>query len=258
MPLPVWLAHKLTRQVDGLRRQGTLPYLAPEAKTQVSIEYREGRPHRVFGIDLVCSQARAESPDLEQLRRDLLRHAVRPVFEDEAVRPDADTRIDINAQGLFLKGGPAVHAGLTGRKLAVDTYGEFARSGTMALSGKDPGRIGRVGAYAARHAAKNVVAAGLADQCELQLTYTTGHPGPVSIQVETFGTGHVSGRTIASRVAEAFDFRLAAIVKRFRLRSLASRSPDGFYRKLACYGQVGRVDLDLPWEALDAVEALHG
>jgi S-adenosylmethionine synthetase len=258
MPLPIWLAHKLTHRVDVLRRDGALPYLAPEAKTLVSVQFRDNVPVRIFGIGLVCSQLTADSPRPDRLRSDMIELAIRPVFEDEPVRPDEGTLIDVNAEGPFIMGGPAVHAGLTGRKLAVDTYGEFARSGTMALSGKDPGRIGRVGMYAARHAAKNVVAAGLASQCELQLTYSLGQAGPVSLQVETFGTGRVPDEAITTRLQTHLDFRLAAIVKRFRLRSLAARSPDGFYRKLACYGQLGRVDLDLPWESLDVVDALRG
>jgi S-adenosylmethionine synthetase len=257
MPLPIWLAHKLARRLDHLRRAGALPYLAPEAKTLVSVQFHDGVPSRIFGIGLVCSQTAADTPDPGAIRADLIEYAIRPVFEDEPIAPDETTLIDVNAEGPFVTGGPAVHAGLTGRKIAVDAYGEFGRSGTMALSGKDPGRIGRVGMYAARHAAKNVVAAGLASQCEVQLTYTPGHSGPVSVQVETFGTGRLPDRVITARVQRHCDFRLAGIVKRFRLRSLATRSPDGFYRKLACYGQVGRIDLDLPWEVLDLLDALR-
>jgi S-adenosylmethionine synthetase len=183
---------------------------------------------------------------------------IAPVFNDEPVRPDAKTRIFVNPDGPFIGGGPAVHSGLTGRKNAVDTYGEYSRQSEAALSGKDPLRIDRVGAYAARYAAKNVVEAGLADECEVQLSYSIGLSRPVSVQVETFGTGKIADDEIASRLVRHFDFRLAGIVKQFNLRHLPSAVKGGFYRKLAVYGHVGRMDIGLPWEVTDKASLLRG
>jgi S-adenosylmethionine synthetase len=159
-------------------------------------------------------------------------------------------------EGAAVGGGPAKHAGLTGRKLGVDTYGDYARHSSMALSGKDPFRIGRTGAYAARYAAKNVVAAGLAEECEVQMSYAPGFAGPISLQVETFGTGRISDEKIVERIRRVFDFRLGALVRDFRLLELPREHPDGFFRKLAVYGQVGRTDLALPWEMVDKQDAL--
>jgi S-adenosylmethionine synthetase len=180
-----------------------------------------------------------------------------PVFEEEPLRPDAKTQIFVNPDGPFLMGGPAVHAGLTGRKNAIDTYGEYSRHSGAALSGKDPTRIDRVGAYTARYAAKNIVAAGLAEACEVQLSYSIGQASPVSIQVETFGTSAIPEATIRALIERHFDFRLASIMRQFRLRSLPARTPDGFYQKLAAYGHVGRMDLGLPWEVTDKVDMLR-
>jgi len=181
---------------------------------------------------------------------------VESVFRDEPIKPDDRTRIFVNPDGPFLLGGPSVHSGLTGRKNAIDTYGEYARHSGAALSGKDPTRIDRVGAYAARYAAKNVVAAGLAEECEVQLSYSIGLSRPVSIQVETFGTGKISDDEIARLVERHFDFRLASIIKQFNLRYLPSLVRGGFYRKLAAYGHVGRMDIGLPWELIDKVNLL--
>jgi S-adenosylmethionine synthetase len=178
------------------------------------------------------------------------------VFYDEDIKPDKNTRIFVNPDGPFITGGPSIHSGLTGRKNAIDTYGEFSRHSGAALSGKDPMRIDRIGAYAARYAAKNVVAAGLADECEIQLSYSIGLSRPVSIQVETFGTGKLSDTVIADLVEKNFDFRLAGIVKQFHLRRLPSTIKGGFYRKLAVYGHVGRMDIGLPWEVTDKTHLL--
>src|SRR6266498_2373597 len=172
---------------------------------------------------VVDSQNMARAPSLKELREDLMRHVIGAAFSNEEIRPDSATRIDINAEGVFLKGGPAVHSGLTGRKSGDDTYGDYARHTGMALSGKDPTRIGRTGTYAARYAAKNVVAAGLADECEVQLSYTSGLAGPISLQVETFGTGRVSDQEIVKRISDNFDFRLGAIIREFDLRILPQR-----------------------------------
>jgi S-adenosylmethionine synthetase len=179
------------------------------------------------------------------------------VFQAEELRPDANTRIFINPDGPFIIGGPSVHSGLTGRKNAIDTYGEYSRHSGAALSGKDPTRIDRVGAYAARYAAKNVVAAGLAEECEVQLSYSIGLSHPVSVQVETFGTGAIPDEDIAALLRGNFDFRLAGIMKQFNLRFLPSLVKGGFYRRLAAYGHVGRMDIDVPWEATNKAPLLR-
>jgi S-adenosylmethionine synthetase len=177
---------------------------------------------------------------------------------DEEITPDRNTKLFINPDGAFIVGGPSVHSGLTGRKNAIDTYGEYSRQSGAALSGKDPMRIDRVGAYAARYAAKNVVAAGLADECEVQLSYSIGLSRPVSTQVETFGTGKIPDEKIADLIERYFDFRLVAIIRQFNLRRLPSALKGGFYRKLAAYGHVGRMDIGLPWELTDKIRELKG
>lgn len=256
MPMPIWLAHKLARCLSVARRSGDLEWLTPDGKALVGVEFRERRPARIHSVTLVASQRRAERPSLDRLRDELRERVVIPAFADEELRPDASTVVSINPEGPFVKSGPGHHAGLTGRKNVVDTYGLFARHSGSALSGKDPSRIDRVGAYAARHAAKNVVAAGLAEQCEVALSYALGAARPVSIQVETFGTSRVPEDEIARRIERAIDLRVAGIVRRFELRDLPKRDEDGFYVKLASFGHVGRPDLELPWERLDAVDAL--
>lgn len=257
LPLPIWLAHRLARRLTSVRLQKILPYLAPDGKTQVGVEFVGGRPSRIHSITVTASQNLADMPDLKTLRDDIRDTVIKPVFADESVGPDDKTGIFINPDGPFLIGGPSVHSGLTGRKNAIDTYGEFARHSGAALSGKDPLRIDRVGAYAARYAAKNVVAAGLADACEIQLSYSIGVARPVSIQVETFGTGTVSDSSIAALVEKHFDFRLAGIVRQFNLRNLPMNVKGGFYRKLAAYGHVGRMDIGLPWEVTDKLHVLR-
>ena len=258
MPLPLWLAHKLVRRLDAVRRDRLLPYLEPEGKADVSVEFRERRPCRIQGIHLTASQRAAGKPALDRLRRDLREFVIEPVFADEPLRHDQQTRIDINVYGAVVPGGPYMHAGLTGRKPAVDTYGEYSRHSSRALSGKDPSRISRVAHYGARYAAKNVVAAGLADECEVQLAYTHGHAGPISVEVETYGANRIPEPEIVERVKRNFDLRLAALARQFRLRELPLEHEDGFYRKLAVYGHVGRQDLDLPWELTDRAQALGG
>ncbi|KAB8315934.1 methionine adenosyltransferase [Tolypothrix campylonemoides VB511288] len=253
MPLPIWLAHKLARQLSEVRRQNILSYLTPDGKTQVGVEYKNRRPYRIHSLTVIASQNKASKPDLKQLQDDIRETVIQPVFENEEIKPDENTRIFINPDGPFIKGGPAAHSGLTGRKNAIDTYGEYAQQSGSALSGKDPVRIDRVGAYAARYAAKNVVAANLADECEVQLSYSIGLARPVSIQVETFGTGKISDEEITTLVEKYFDFRLAGIIKQFNLRFLPSQTKGGFYRKLAAYGHMGRVDMELPWEKTDKV-----
>ena len=256
LPLPIWLAHKLSRRLSDVRLQNILPYLAPDGTTQVGVEYKDRVPHRIHSITINSSQKDRTYPKPERLRDDIIQTVIEVAFENEPVVPDNRTRVLINPGGPLKLGGPAVHSGLTGRKNAIDTYGGYSRNSGSALSGKDPLRIDRVGAYAARYAAKNVVAAGLADQCEVQLSYSIGLAKPVSIQVETMGTGKVSDEDINRLVKKHFDFRLGGIVKKFDLRRLPSRSKGGFYRKLAAYGHFGRTDIELPWEATDKVELL--
>ena len=257
MPLPIWLARKLSRRLASARLQKILTYLSPDGKTQVGIEYRNRKPKRIHSITVIASQNQEDTPNLKQLRDEIRQAVIEQVFLDEEVQPDANTRIFVNPDGPFIIGGPSVHSGLTGRKNAIDTYGEYSRHSGAALSGKDPMRIDRVGAYAARYAAKNVVVAGLADECEVQLSYSIGLARPVSIQVETFGTGKLSDEAIAALVEQHFDFRLAAIVKQFSLRHLPSIVKGGFYRKLAAYGHVGRMDIGLPWELTDRASLLR-
>ena len=261
IPLPLWLAHKLARRLTSVRLQKVLPYLSPDGKTQVGVEYRQGQPARIYSVTVIASQKagpQAGGPDLKKLTADIRETVVGPVFQDEEIQPDEKTRIFINPDGPFLIGGPAVHSGLTGRKTAIDTYGEYARHSGAALSGKDPLRIDRIGAYAARYAAKNVVAAGLARECEVQLAYTIGLPRPASIEVETFGTGTIPNKEISGLIKKYFDFRLSGIIKHFNLRYQPAVVKGGFYRKLAAYGHMGRMDIGLPWELTDKAPLLKG
>ena len=255
MPLPIWLAHRLAQRLSKVQPGSAM--LTPDGKTQVAVEYRDRRPARIHSITLLACQYDGRHPKPTQLS-ELLRDAViGPAFADLELRPDERTEVSVNPQGPVVPGGPVLHAGLTGRKTAVDGYGDFARSGAAALSGKDPSRIDRVGSYAARHAARNVVAAGLAERCEVQLSYAIGHARPVSVLVDTFDTGRLSDAQLLARIEAHCDFRPAAIVRRFGLRSLPQRRAGSFYQELAAYGQVGREDLELPWEQLDYVDALR-
>ena len=258
MPLPIWLAHQLAKRLTAVRIEKILPYLSPDGKTQVGVEYRDRRPHRIHSITILASQVQTSGRSLEQLQEDIREAAIDFVFQDEAIKPDENTRIFIDSSTPFGIGGPSVHSGLTGRKTAIDTYGEYSRHSGAALSGKDPTRIDRVGAYAARYAAKNIVAASLADECEVQLSYSIGLSRPVSIQVETFGTGRIPDEEITALVEKYFDFRLAGIVKQFSLRLLPAIFKGGFYKKLAAYGQVGRTDIGtIPWEEIDKAPLLQ-
>ncbi len=255
MPLPIWLAHKMARRLAAVRAEGVLPYLMPDGKVQVGVEYRSRKPYRIHSATVTASQRNARTPSMKTLRNDILDAVFPPVFEEEEIKPDNKTRVFVNPGGIFL-GGPSHHSGLTGRKNAVDTYGEFSRHSGDALSGKDPMRIDRAGAYAARHAAKNIVAAGLASECEVALSYSIGMIKPVSLQVNTFGTSRKPQEEILALVSNHFDFRIGAILKQFNLRNLPGLHPEGFYRRLAAYGHVGREDLDLPWEKTDKAERL--
>ncbi|MCP5373712.1 MAG: methionine adenosyltransferase [Hyphomicrobiales bacterium] len=258
MPLPIWYAHKVARRLGEVRLTGELSYLTPDGTVQAGVEFRARRPHRLHSLSINACLDAADSPDPEQVTRDIRRRVIDAALEDEAIRPDRDTRLFINPKGSYGEGGPAAHAGLTGRKVAADTYGGFSRQASAALSGKDPSRIDRTGAYAARHAARNVVAAGLAGECEVQLSYSIGAARPVSVQVNTFGTGTVADPEIGERLRAAFDFRPAAIIRRFELRDQTTRRKGAFFSRLAAYGQVGRQDMGLPWELPDMAEALKG
>lgn len=256
MPLPIVLAHKLAMRIDFVRKENLLPYLAPDGKTQVGIQYRERKPWRIHSLGIAVTQVASSFEKLAKLSGDIEEAVIGPVFKGEPITLDEKTKIFINPEGVMMLGGPSVHSGLTGRKMATDTYGEYSRYSGSAMSGKDPMRIDRVGAYAARYAAKNVVAAGLAEECEVQLSYSIGASRPVSVQVDTFGTGKLPDGQIGGLIKKHFDFRLAAIVKDFDLRRLPSKTKGGFYRKLAVYGQVGRTDMDLPWEKTDKASVL--
>jgi S-adenosylmethionine synthetase len=255
MPRAVWLARKVALWLDTVQAQKILPYLLPDGKVQVGIEYRNRKPHRIHSINVTATQKRVEEPTGKTLHTDIQETVIEPVFEAEAMKPDRRTRIFINPDGPFL-GGPGYHSGLTGRKNGVDTYGEYSRHSGNALSGKDPLRIDRVGAYAARYAAKNVIAAGLARECEVAISFSIGLPRPVSLQVDTFGTGIVSTLKLTELIKTHFDFRLAGILRQFNLRQLPAMDTGGFYQELAARGHFGRTDMDLPWEKTDKAEVL--
>jgi S-adenosylmethionine synthetase len=257
MPLPVSLANRLAHELDLARASGDLPFLSPDGKVQVAVEFNERTPARIYGISIVTAQTELHRPTPVQLEEALRERVIKRVFANERVKPDGKTRIAINPDGPVLYGGPHAHAGLTGRKSGADMYGEFSRQSNASLSGKDPSRIDRVAVYAARHAAKNVVAAGLADECEVQLSYSIGVAAPVSVQIQTFGTARLDETEIRNRVQRSFDFRLGAIVRAFKLRDLPAKAEDGFFVKLAAYGHLGRPELSLPWEATDRVSALR-
>ncbi|GAU75682.1 methionine adenosyltransferase [Fusibacter sp. 3D3] len=245
MPLPISLAHKLAKRLTDVRKDNTLEYLRPDGKTQVTIEYDEnGKPARVDTV-LISTQ---HGPEVErdQIEADLIKHVINPIIPAELL---INTRILVNPTGRFVIGGPQGDAGLTGRKIIVDTYGGYSRHGGGAFSGKDPTKVDRSAAYAARYVAKNLVAAGVADKCELELAYAIGVAHPVSIMVETFGTGKIDDERIIELVAKHFDLRPGAII-----RELDLRRP--IYKQTAAYGHFGRTDIDLPWEKTDRAEAI--
>jgi S-adenosylmethionine synthetase len=245
MPLPISLAHRLARQLHYVRREGIVPYLRPDGKTQVTVEYEGQRPVRIDTI--VISTQHAEEVTTEQIQKDIHQHVIAPIVPKEML--DEATRYFINPTGRFVIGGPLGDAGLTGRKIIVDTYGGYARHGGGAFSGKDPTKVDRSGAYAARYVAKNIVAAGLADQCEVQLAYAIGVAHPVSIRIDTFGTGRIEEDQLIELVRQHFDLRPAGIIKELDLRR-------PIYRQTATYGHFGREDIDLPWEKVDKAEIL--
>jgi S-adenosylmethionine synthetase len=245
MPLPISLAHKLSLRLTEVRKNGTLSYLRPDGKSQVTVEYVDDKPKRVEAV--VISSQHSDKIDLETLRKDILEVVIKPIIPVSLL--DDETKIFINPTGRFVVGGPQGDTGLTGRKIIVDTYGGFARHGGGAFSGKDPTKVDRSAAYAARYVAKNIVAAGLADKCEVQLAYAIGVAKPVSVMVDTFSTGKVNDEVLADAVQKVFDLRPAAIIKNLELRR-------PIYTPLSAYGHLGRLDLDLPWERVDKAEEL--
>ncbi|AJD31256.1 MULTISPECIES: methionine adenosyltransferase [Clostridium] len=245
MPMPIEMAHKLSRRLSEVRKSGTLPYLRPDGKTQVTVEYEDGKPVRIDAI--VISTQHGPEVSLEQIEKDIKEHVIRVIVPSELL--DENTKYFINPTGRFVIGGPQGDSGLTGRKIIVDTYGGYGRHGGGAFSGKDPTKVDRSAAYAARWVAKNLVAAGVADKLEIQLAYAIGVAKPVSISVDTFGTGKMADEEIVSIVNKVFDLRPGAII-----RDLDLRRP--IYKQVAAYGHFGRTDIDVPWERLDKVEEI--
>lgn len=245
LPLPIALAHRLSRRLAEVRKTGELPYIRPDGKTQVTVEYDNGKPVRVDTI--VISTQHNPEVDQETIHQDMINHVIKTVIPEEFI--DNDTKYLINPTGRFVIGGPQGDAGLTGRKIIVDTYGGMARHGGGAFSGKDPTKVDRSAAYAARYVAKNIVAAGLADKCEIQLAYAIGVAQPVSILVDTFGTGKLPEEDIVALIEKNFELRPAGIIDMLNLKQ-------PIYKKTAAYGHFGRTDIEFPWEKIDKVEVL--
>lgn len=254
MPLPISLAHRLAFQLAKVRKDRTVSYLRPDGKSQVTVEYKDGKPFRIDTI-VISTQHDPEingvsdNQKIQQIiREDMIKYVIEPVFANDVIKPDSTTKYLINPSGRFVIGGPQGDAGLTGRKIIVDTYGGYARHGGGAFSGKDPTKVDRSAAYAARWVAKNIVAAGLAQKCEVELAYAIGVSRPVSVLVDTFDTGKIDDECLAKLVEKNFDLRPAAIIKEFDLRNLPAKNGGKFYQRLAAYGHIGRVDFEVPWE----------
>lgn len=254
MPYPIALAHKLARRLTEIRKNGTLKYLRPDGKTQVTVEYDEaGKPVHLNAV--VLSTQHDDDVTQEQIHQDIKKYVFDPILPKELV--NEQTKFFINPTGRFVIGGPHGDSGLTGRKIIVDTYGGYSRHGGGAFSGKDPTKVDRSAAYASRYVAKNIVAAGLADKCEIELAYAIGVAEPLSIMVDTFGTGKISDDEISKLVSENFDLTPAGIIKKFDLRNLPSKNGGKFYQLLAAYGHMGRTDIDVPWEHIDKADILR-
>lgn len=263
MPLPISLAHRISRRLATVRKTGQLDYLRPDGKTQVTVAYEDGRP---VGIDtiLISTQHTETIGEIVEpaavqakIKQDLWTLVVQPVFADIVLKPTDSTRYLVNPTGKFVIGGPQGDSGLTGRKIIVDTYGGYSRHGGGAFSGKDPTKVDRSAAYAARHVAKNIVAAGLAEKCEVQLSYAIGVARPVSIMLDTFGTGKIDDDRLLDVVKQQFELRPAGIIQTFNLNALPAERGGRFYQDVAAYGHFGRTDLDLPWEQTDKVAVLQ-
>jgi S-adenosylmethionine synthetase len=246
MPMPIYLAHRLTRQLAQVRKDGTLPYLRPDGKSQVTVKYEDGKPVQIDTV--VISAQHAPEVSQDKIKRDIIKHVICAAIPDRLL--DENTKYLINPTGRFAVGGPSADTGLTGRKIIVDTYGSFARHGGGAFSGKDATKVDRSAAYAARHIAKNLVAAGFAKRLEIQVSYAIGVAAPVSLSVDTFGTGKAADATILEIIGRHFDLRPSAIINRFGLRR-------PIFTQTAAYGHFGRGDLELPWERLDMVDTLR-
>jgi S-adenosylmethionine synthetase len=263
MPLPIALAHRIARQLAKVRHEQKLPYLRPDGKTQVTVVYDQGQPVAIDTI-LVSTQhapevhgTTDEAKVLQSIKSDLWETVILPSFADDRLQPTSTTRYLVNPTGKFIVGGPQGDSGLTGRKIIVDTYGGYSRHGGGAFSGKDPTKVDRSAAYACRYVAKNIVAAGLASKCELQVSYAIGVARPTSLHVETFGTGKVADEVLLELVSKHFDLRPAAIIKNFQLQDLPAARGGRFYQDVAAYGHMGRTDLDVPWERTDRVDLLR-
>ncbi|MFW2371832.1 MAG: methionine adenosyltransferase [Gammaproteobacteria bacterium] len=255
MPLPIVLANAIARRLTEARELKVMSYLAPDGQVQVAVSYQHRQPLDVHCISMLTTQLTADTPSTDALRSDLIERVINPVLDEYSLQLNQHTRLIINPDGPIIGGGPAAHSGLTGRKIGIDTYGEYSRQSGAALSGKDPLRIDRIGAYAARYAAKHVVAAGLAEECEVQLSYTVGQPEPVSLRVYSYGTGKLDDTLIAQTLDRVFDFRPGMIAREFSLQQLP-REHRGFYQNLAVFGHMGREDLDAPWERLTRLQEM--
>ena len=262
MPLPISLAHRLSYRLSRVRKKGLVDYLRPDGKSQVTVEYVDGKPARIHTI-LISTQhdpvigTESDNQKVQAIiQKDIKELVIDYVFKNEKIKPDENTIILVNPSGRFVIGGPQGDAGLTGRKIIVDTYGGYSRHGGGAFSGKDPTKVDRSAAYAARYVAKNIVKAGLAEKCEIELAYAIGVAEPISVLVDTFGTGKISDEDLSEIVNKSFDLRPVGIINKFDLRNLPAKNGGKFYQKLAAYGHMGRTDLEVPWEETDKVEEL--